>query len=113
MKCEAVAHTLIQLFRVLVQCVNFFTPQYRGLPELLCRLAKGLSVTLALDVQLAVVDPNELEDRDFAMLSELTFLVLFVAVLLQSAIISSRGSVLDCYFWPFWSKMCDFLDNKG
>lgn len=45
-------------------------------------------MTLALDVQLTVVDPNELEDSDFPILSELTFLVLFVAVLLQSATIS-------------------------
>lgn len=54
------------------------------LPVLLC-LAKGFSVALALDVQLAVVEPNELEERDFPRLSELTFLVLLVAVLLQSA----------------------------
>lgn len=54
------------------------------LPALLC-LAKGFSVALALDVQLAVVEPKELEERDFPRLSELTFLVLLVAVLLQSA----------------------------
>lgn len=51
---------------------------------LLCRL-NGLSVALALEVQLAVVEPKELEDRDLPRLSELTFLVLLVAVLLQSA----------------------------
>lgn len=43
-------------------------------------------MVLALEVQLAVVDPKELEDSDFPRLSELTFLVLLVAVLLQSAI---------------------------
>lgn len=53
-------------------------------PVLLCRL-NGLSVALALEVQLAVVEPKELEDRDLPRLSELTFLVLLVAVLLQSA----------------------------
>lgn len=67
---------------------DFYTQLYQSSPELLCRFTKGLSVTLALDVQLTVVDPNELEDSDFPMLSELTFLVLFVAVLLQSATIS-------------------------
>ncbi len=60
------------------------TSLLKYLPELLC-LAKGFSVALALDVQLAVVEPNELEERDFPRLSELTFLVLLVAVLLQSA----------------------------
>ena len=54
-------------------------------PVLLLRFVKGLSVALALEVQLAVLDPKELEDRDLPRLSELTFLVLFVAVLLQSA----------------------------
>lgn len=53
------------------------------LPALLC-LAKGFSVALALDVQFAVVEPKELDERDFPRLSELTFLVLLVAVLLQS-----------------------------
>lgn len=52
---------------------------------LLWRLLKGFRVALALDVQLAVLEPNELEDRDLARLSELTFFVLLVAVLLQSA----------------------------
>lgn len=42
-------------------------------------------MALALDVQLAVVEPKELEERDFPRLSELTFFVLLVAVLLQSA----------------------------
>lgn len=44
-----------------------------------------MSVALALDVQLAVLEPKELDDRDLPRLSELTFLVLLVAVLLQSA----------------------------
>lgn len=51
---------------------------------LLCRL-NGFSVALALEVQLAVVEPKELEDRDLPRFSELTFFVLLVAVLLQSA----------------------------
>ena len=55
------------------------------LPVLLCLLLNGLSVALALEVQLAVLEPKELEDRDLPRLSELTFLVLLVAVLLQSA----------------------------
>lgn len=54
-------------------------------PVLLCRLVKGLRVAVALEVQLAVLEPKELEDRDFPRLSELTFFVLLVAVLLQSA----------------------------
>ena len=54
-------------------------------PVLLCLLVNGFSVALALEVQLAVLEPNELEDRDLPRLSELTFLVLLVAVLLQSA----------------------------
>lgn len=53
-------------------------------PVLLCLLVKGFSVALALDVQLAVVEPKEPEDRDFPSWSELTFLVLLVGVLLPS-----------------------------
>lgn len=55
-------------------------------PVLLCRLLKGLSVALALDVQFPVLEPKELDDSDFPRFSELTFFVLLVAVLLQSAI---------------------------
>lgn len=51
----------------------------------LFRLENGVSVALALEVQLMVLEPKELEDSDLARLSELTFLVLLVAVLLQSA----------------------------
>lgn len=40
---------------------------------------------MALLVQLVALEPQELEDTDLPRLSELTFLVLFVAVLLQSA----------------------------
>ena len=54
-------------------------------PVFLCRLANGVSVALALEVQLAALEPKELEDRDRARLSELTFFVLLVAVLLKSA----------------------------
>lgn len=56
-----------------------------GSPVLLRRLLNGLSVASALEGQLAVLEPNELEDRDLPRLSELTFFVLLVAVLLQSA----------------------------
>lgn len=52
---------------------------------LLCLLLKGFSVALALDVQLVVLEPKELEESDLPRLSELTFFVLLVAVLLQSA----------------------------
>lgn len=62
-------------FRDLCVCVS---------PVLLCLLVNGFSVALALEVQLAVLEPKELEDRDLPRLSELTFLVLLVAVLLQS-----------------------------
>lgn len=51
----------------------------------LCLLLNGLRVALALLVQLVALDPQELEDTDLPRLSELTFLVLLVAVLLQSA----------------------------
>lgn len=78
----------LDAFRNFTAMWFFFTQQYPSSPELLCRFAKGFNVTLALDVQLTGVDPNELEDSDFPILSELTFLVLFVAVLLQSATIS-------------------------
>lgn len=54
-------------------------------PALLCLLLNGLRVALALLVQLVALDPQELEDTDLPRLSELTFLVLLVAVLLQSA----------------------------
>lgn len=63
---------------------------FEELSVLLWRLLKGLSVALALDVQLAVLEPNELEDRDFPRFSELTFFVLFVAVLLQSELSDKR-----------------------
>lgn len=43
-------------------------------------------MAFAFDVQLAVLELKELDDRDFPRLSELTFLVLLVAVLLQSEI---------------------------
>lgn len=52
---------------------------------LLCLLLKGFRVALAFVVQFPELEPNELDDRDFPRLSELTFLVLLVAVLLQSA----------------------------
>lgn len=52
-------------------------------PVPLCRLLNGFSVALALDVQLVALVLKEPEDRDFPR-SELTFLVLLVAVLLQS-----------------------------
>lgn len=52
---------------------------------LLCLLLNGLRVALALLVQLVALDPQELEETDLPRLSELTFLVLLVAVLLQSA----------------------------
>lgn len=60
-------------------------PSHRVLPAFLLRFAKGFRVALALEVQFAVLEPKELEDRDFPTVSELTFLVLLVAVLLQSA----------------------------
>lgn len=56
----------------------------KRLSVLLFRLVNGVSVALALEVQLMVLEPKELEDRDLARLSELTFFVLLVAVLLQS-----------------------------
>lgn len=46
-----------------------------------CLLLKGLRLALALLVQLVALQ----EDTDLPRLSELTFLVLLVAVLLQSA----------------------------
>lgn len=64
-------------------------------PVPLCRLVKGLSVALALEVQLAVLEPKELEDRDLPRLSELTFLVLLVAVLLQSVTDRGAGQSVD------------------
>ena len=56
------------------------------LPAFLLRFAKGFRVALALEVQFAVLETKELEDRDFLTVSEQAFLVLLVAVLLQSAI---------------------------
>lgn len=54
-------------------------------PALLCFLLKGLRPALALLVQLVAPEPQELDDTDLPRCSELTFLVLLVAVLLQSA----------------------------
>lgn len=73
--------------------VNYYIIQSKAIvsscthppPVLLCLLLKGFSVALALDVQLVVLEPKELEESDLPKLSELTFFVLLVAVLLQSA----------------------------
>lgn len=62
---------------------GFTTLSPASSPALLCLLLKGLRVALALLVQLVALEPQE--DTDLPRLSELTFLVLLVAVLLQSA----------------------------
>lgn len=96
-------------------------------PELLCLLLNGLSVFLALDVQLVLLEPNELEDRDLPRLSELTFFVLLVAVLLQSATRKQQSAnhtlypssassffltlLLFSYFLPSLLQQCSDITN--